>query len=254
MSLYYRLLSLTNRFPLSLVVGLLIGAAVAVMVFLSRSDCQQAAGRVELIEATPTTHRQQLYVGVMTAQSLLQTRAVAINQTWGRYASGLNFYVAEDTLQNHTADADLPLVSLPDVPDGYPPLKKFFMMLQYIADHHIEEYSWFMRADDDTYVRIPELLQFLSLLDPSEPLYIGAPGTGRSEDLNTLGLYTHELYCLGGPGTVFSHTLIRMLRPHLERCLREATTYHDDAEVGKCISRNIGIQCTCSIQVIKLLI
>ena len=247
MSLLYRLL-VSIKF---LIIGALVGAAAVVVMCLlpARSDYYGDDDRVEL-EGTPTTYKtyKMLYVGVMTAQSLLQTRAVAINQTWGQYASRLDFYIAEDALSNHTT-AELPLVWLPDVPDGYPPLKKFFRMLQYITDHYIDEYSWFMRADDDSYVRVPELVEFLSLLDPSEPLYIGSPGTGRKEDLNTLGMYTHELYCLGGPGTVFSRALMKQLRPYLEECLGEATTYHDDAEVGKCISRNIGIQCTASIQV-----
>ena len=249
MSLLYKLLVLvTNHFPISLVIGVLLGAAAVVMVMLPvKSDCYADRVELEATAATPTTHKR-LYVSVMTARSLLQTRAVAINQTWGQYAPRLDFYIAEDALSNHTAD--LPLIGLPDVPDGYPPLKKFFRTLQYIADHFIDEYSWFMRADDDSYVRVPELLDFLSLLDPSELLYIGSPGMGRKEDLNKLGLYTHELYCLGGPGTVFSRALLKKLRPHLEKCLGEATTYHDDAEVGKCISRNIGIQCTCSLQVV----
>lgn len=207
-------------------------------------------------ELRSPTIRRQLYVGVMTARKLLHTRATAINQTWGKYAPKLEFYVASPNLttgpkrvQSSDSSEPLPLILLPGISDGYPPLTKFFRMLEYMAEHYIEEFNWFMRADDDSYVRMPELLDFLHQLDSSKNLYIGAPGVGRPEDLGLIQLYTNELYCLGGPGTLFSRTLLKKLAPHLEECLAEATSYHDDAEVGKCISRRIGIQCTSSNEV-----
>lgn len=237
MSTYGRLLTL-KRVLVSVLAGLLLGV-VSGVTWKRRSaqiSCALTPSGSEVGLGAPPTTRRSLYVGVMTARKLLRTRAAAINQTWGQYAPGLEFYAASETSTNGTPEAvestNLPLVSLPGTPDGYPPLKKFFRVLQYMAKHHIEEYNWFMRADDDCYVRIPELLDFLSQLDPSQHLYIGASGTGKQDDLDKIRLFTHELYCLGGPGTLYSRALLKDLAPHLEKCLEEATSYHDDAEVG----------------------
>lgn len=239
--------TILKRLPVSLVAGLLIG----VMWTCTRKPSLELSCSDRQDKRETPIFRRQLYVGVMTAKSQLHTRALAVNQTWAQYASRLDFYTAIHP-ENHTTrlpPENLPLIKLPNVSDDYPPLKKYFRMLQYIANHFVEEYNWFMRADDDCYVRIPELMKFLGQLDPSQLLYIGASGTGRQEDLKTIKFFTHELFCLGGSGTVFSRALLKELRSHLEHCLNESTSLHDDAEVGKCISRQIGIQCTSSNQV-----
>ena len=189
--------------------------------------------------------REPLYVGVVTANSLLDTRATAVNRTWGQLVPKLEFFSSEGE-QHH----NLPIVSLPGVDDTYPPQKKVYRMLQYMHDHYIDKYDWFMRADDDSYIRIPELLEFLSKLDPNEDLYIGSPGMGREEDLERIKLLSHERYCMGGPGVIFSRALLIRLAPHLDDCLENVVvSYNEDLEVGRCVSRRLQVQCTWSYEV-----
>ena len=38
-------------------------------------------------------------------------------------------------------------------------------MLKYVCRHHIEEYDWFVRAVDDAYIKVDQLLGLLSTLD-----------------------------------------------------------------------------------------
>ena len=117
-------------------------------------------------------------------------------------------------------------------------------------DNHLDDYNWFLRADDDVYVRTKELVDFLSQLDPSEPLYMGQPGLGKPEDRERLKLFPHECYCMGGPGILYSNGLLRRLGPHLEECLQNVVvSYNEDVEVGRCVSRRVGVQCTWSYQV-----
>lgn len=189
--------------------------------------------------------RKPLFVGVVTAQSLLSTRAMAVNQTWGGKVPHLAFFSSTGS-SNH----GLPVVSLPDVDDTYPPQKKVYRMLKYMHDNFIDEYNWFMRADDDIYVRVEPLLYFLSKLDPSKELYIGQPGSGRAEDLQRIDLLPHEHFCMGGPGVIFSRALLRRLAPHLEDCLQNVVvSWNEDVEVGRCISRKLGVQCTWNYEV-----
>ena len=123
-------------------------------------------------------------------------------------------------------------------------------MLKYMYDNYLDDYNWFLRADDDVYVRTKELVDFLSQLDPSEPLYMGQPGLGKPEDRERLKLLPHEHFCMGGPGILYSNGLLRRLGPHLEECLQNVVvSYNEDVEVGRCVSRRAGVQCTWSYQV-----
>ena len=183
----------------------------------------------------------------MSAQSLLDTRARAINQTWGAKAPKLEFFSSADQAGGTYG---LPVVSLPGVDDTYPPQRKVYRMLKYMHDHYIDEFNWFMRADDDVYVRVEHLMHFLSKLDPMRMLYIGQPGGGKPEDLERIKLKAHEHYCMGGPGVIFSRALLMKLAPHLEDCLQnEVVSWNEDLEVGRCISRRLGVQCTWNYEV-----
>lgn len=189
--------------------------------------------------------RKPLFIGVVTAQKLLQTRARAINETWGKSAPKLAFFSSSGRSTRR-----LPVISLPGVDDTYPPQRKVFKMLKYMHDNFIDKYNWFMRADDDVYVRVDKLTEFLSQLDPSKELYLGQPGMGKPQDLERIKLRAYEHYCMGGPGVIYSQALLRKLAPHLDDCLEnEVVSINEDLEVGRCISRRVGIQCTWNYQV-----
>lgn len=189
--------------------------------------------------------RKTLFVGVVTAQKFLETRGKAIYETWGKSTPMIQFFSAEGK-----SKGTLPVVSLPGVDDTYPPQKKVYRMLKYMHDKYIDEYDWFLRADDDVYVRIPKLMEFLNTLDPTKMIYMGQPGMGKPQDLERIKLRSDEHYCMGGPGVIFSNTLLRRLAPHLEECLSNVVvSYNEDLEVGRCISRRLDVQCTWSYEV-----
>lgn len=62
--------------------------------------------------------RQPLLIGVVTAQVLLKTRATAVYNTWGALAPKIIFFSSPG--ENY----GLPVVSLPNVDDTYPPQRK----------------------------------------------------------------------------------------------------------------------------------
>ena len=189
--------------------------------------------------------KKTLFVGVVTAEKLLNTRGKAIYETWGKSAPMVTFFSGEGEPQT-----TLPVVSLPGVDDTYPPQKKVFRMLKYMYDNYIDEYKWFLRADDDVYVRVPQLIQFLNTLDSSKMIYMGQPGMGKPQDLERIKLRANEHYCMGGTGVIYSNTLLRRLAPHLDECLTDVVvSYNEDLEVGRCISRKLDVQCTWSYEV-----
>lgn len=97
-----------------------------------------------------------LYVGVMTAQKYLGSRALAAQRTWARFIPGrVEFFSSQQPPSAALGQPPppLPVIALPGVDDSYPPQKKSFMMIKYMHDHYLDKYEWFMRADDDVYIK-----------------------------------------------------------------------------------------------------
>ena len=142
---------------------------------------------------TKFPRNRQIFIGVMTTRQFLATRARAAYDTWVSDVPGrVTFFSAENSSDAGQL-AGLPsqsVVSLTGVDDTYPPQKKSFLLLKYMHDVHLNDYEWFMRADDDLYVRPKRLVRFLRSINHSKPLYIGQSGRGnRVSNLNLLLLY-----------------------------------------------------------------
>ncbi|ELK03125.1 Chondroitin sulfate synthase 3 [Pteropus alecto] len=202
--------------------------------------------------AAPSSRpRDFLYVGVMTAQKYLGSRALAAQRTWARFIPGrVEFFSSEQSPNAGLGQPPppLPVIELPGVDDSYPPQKKSFMMIKYMHDHYLDKYEWFMRADDDVYIKGDKLEEFLRSLNSSKPLYLGQTGLGNIEELGKLGLEPGENFCMGGPGMIFSREVLRRMVPHIGECLREMYTTHEDVEVGRCVRRFGGTQCVWSYE------
>ncbi|KAJ7399713.1 chondroitin sulfate synthase 3-like protein [Pitangus sulphuratus] len=192
--------------------------------------------------------RNFLYVGVMTAQKYLGSRAVAAQRTWAPSVPGRVEFFSSQGSAAPPGMPPLPVVALPGVDDSYPPQKKSFMMIKYMHDHYLDKYEWFMRADDDVYIKGEKLEEFLRSLNSSKPLYLGQTGLGNIEELGKLGLEPGENFCMGGPGMIFSREVLRRMVPHIGECLREMYTTHEDVEVGRCVRRFGGTQCVWSYE------
>ncbi|KJH51102.1 chondroitin N-acetylgalactosaminyltransferase [Dictyocaulus viviparus] len=182
-----------------------------------------------------------ILMGIMTAAKYVDTRAYNVWKTWAKHVPGkVLFFVAENTESVHP---ELPLVRLKGVDDTYPPQKKSFAMVKWMAENYLDEFDWFLRADDDLYVRGDEL----------EKAYaIGQAGLGNSAEYGLLALGSTDNYCMGGPGVVMSRETLRLLSPHLKSCLEHLLTSHEDVELGRCIRRHVGVACTWNYEMQKL--
>lgn len=206
--------------------------------------------RPEIDSGTPP--ESLLFVGVMTANRYLSTRAAAVHDTWARRVPGrVMFYSSEGSVRPAGA-ADLPLVPLPTVDDSYPPQKKSFLMLQHMWDNYGDAYEWFMRADDDVYVRPDRLAALLRSVDSRKPVFIGQAGRGNQEEFGLLSLEYDENFCMGGPGVIMSRETLARVVPHIKHCLRNLFTAHEDVELGRCVQKYAGVSCTWSYEVTSL--
>ena len=194
-----------------------------------------------------------VFVGVMTASKYLDTRAKAVYETWGKELPGkIAFFSSESSVVPENCP-DLPLVPLPRVDDTYPPQKKSFMMLQYMWKNYGDRFEWFLRADDDVYVRTDRLEKLLRSVDSRRAMYIGQAGRGNSEEFGLLSLEYDENFCMGGPGVILSRETLRRIVPHIKYCLRHLYTTHEDVELGRCVQKYAGIPCTWSYEMQSIL-
>ena len=194
-----------------------------------------------------------LFVGVMTARPYLAGRACSVWRSWGARVAErggqIRFFVGEaGEVGPGRADGGnwcgLPLVTLP-VPDtAYPPQQKSFAMLAWMADQVGPRSHWFLRADDDVFVKVDALLEFLRPINSSTPHYLGQAGVGRGLEEGKLELRWNQNFCMGGPGVLLSRATLVALRPEIPACLASLLTSHEDVEVGRCVARATGQSCS----------
>lgn len=216
------------------------------------ADTQPDAATTDTIneEARRTGNSKSLlFVGVMTAQKYMETRAAAVYQTWGKEVPGKIAFFSSATSTHPVNCPELPLVRLKGVDDSYPPQKKSFVMLQYMWENYGNDYEWFLRADDDVYIRPDKLEKFLRSVNSSRPHFIGQAGRGNQEEFGLLSLEYDENFCMGGPGIIFSRETLKKVAPRVKYCLQNLYTTHEDVELGRCVQKFANIPCTWSYEV-----
>ena len=133
-------------------------------------------------EPIPLPKNKHIFVGVMTTKDFLLTRARAAYDTWVKTIPGKVIFFSSENSEASAKQANLPeksVVSLRGVDDVYPPQKKSFLLLKYMHDVYLNDYEWFLRADDDTYVKGEELSTFLRSVNSSGTWFIGQSGQGN---------------------------------------------------------------------------
>ncbi|MPC09079.1 Glycoprotein-N-acetylgalactosamine 3-beta-galactosyltransferase 1 [Portunus trituberculatus] len=75
---------------------------------------------------------------------------------------------------NSSLDTELGAIDL-GVGDGRDHLwGKTKAAFKYLYDHHLNDYDWFFKADDDTYTIMENMRYMLSTYDSSLPIYFGS--------------------------------------------------------------------------------
>lgn len=122
-------------------------------------------------------------------------------------------------------------------------------MLQYMWTNFGNSFEWFIRADDDVYIRSDKLEHFLRSVDSNKLQFIGQAGRGNQEEFGLLSLEYDENFCMGGPGVIMSRETLARVAPHIKYCLKNLYTTHEDVELGRCVRRFAKIPCTWSYEV-----
>ena len=200
-------------------------------------------------------YRDKVLVGVLTSRENLESLVLAVNNTWASFLPKILFFtpVSRDVEfhDKYNKILGLPIVQLSDVSEeGFSKTKMSFKMLRYMHDHYINNFEWFMRVEDSLYMKPEKLIEFLNTVNSSDYLYMGRPAAFKAgELLKNVDLYRHERYCEGGPGVVLSRSTLLKLAPNLDACFEDSLSELEDMELGRCLFKSVGIQCTWSYEV-----
>lgn len=222
-------------------VGYVIGFVLGQLYF--RPNCEHSNS--ENNDPKYKNTRQLVYIGILTTRDYLSTRGQALLDTWADDTRHIRFYIGA----KNQSDSKIPkslkhlVINLKNVDDrAYPPQKKSLLMIEHFYKLK-NDYQFFMRADDDVYVKPEKLKMFLRTLNSTKKLLIGQSGGfgGNTEDLV---LEEHPNYCMGGPGVIFSHSLIEKFGGKVRSCLKDSIfTYHEDVELSRCVHKWTGVSC-----------
>lgn len=165
---------------------------------------------------------------VLTYQFNHHTKAAAVRDTWGRRCNKLVFI-------STTLDANLSSnVLLVNVTEDRRYLwGKTKQGLKQIWESYGNQYDWFLKADDDTWMFMENLRYFLYSYSPEMPIYFGCK----------LRPFVKQGYMSGGSGYVLSREAVRRFNEVAliddYKCWN-GTEGNEDVEIGKCLE-NVGV-------------
>ncbi|XP_042872866.1 glycoprotein-N-acetylgalactosamine 3-beta-galactosyltransferase 1-like [Penaeus japonicus] len=92
--------------------------------------------------------------------------------------------------------------------------------------------QWFLKADDDTFLLYPHLLDLLAEFDSSVPLLLGLPLVFKDESR-----HLQVEYMSGGAGYILSSPAVRLLQKTLlQECHLPGLTSYEDVNMGACMA------------------
>lgn len=168
----------------------------------------------------------RLYCVIMTAYKYFLTRAKAVNDTWGPRCD--TYVFMSETLLNNQSSFGLPLLPTSNVLSGYDHLTlKSVTAFLHIYETGFMEHDWFVKADDDTFIIVENLKDFLGSKDSSEPVTFGY----------NFKLKVERGYHSGGASYVLSKEALRRLyyayKSRHSLCKNDGGD--EDVEIARCL-------------------
>ena len=168
---------------------------------------------------------------ILTTAKYHETRAVIVKSTWAKRCNGLVFISDLD-------DPDLPAIAISEYNDYDHVWSKVRHAFRWAYDNHLDDFDWFMKADDDTFV-IMENFRALVIDHDSdkEDLYLGHPFGDESWS-------NPQSYTSGGSGYALSRKALKRLVeeafPVPKYCKPSSKEGSEDVFMGQCLE-SIGI-------------
>ncbi len=111
----------------------------------------------------------RIYCLILTTPQYFATRARAVNATWASRCDRFSF------ISEYSNDTKgLAIAPIANISSGYGHLtQKSTLAFHYAYEKFYNDYEWFVKADDDTYLFVDNLKSFLKDKNSSEPVTFG---------------------------------------------------------------------------------
>jgi glycoprotein-N-acetylgalactosamine 3-beta-galactosyltransferase len=115
---------------------------------------------------------------ILTSPQNFLTRAKAVNETWAPRCNGY-FFITEHIPKSLTHEQlkfteQVPIAPIKNITPGYEHLtQKSTLAFLFAYENYLNDFDWFVKADDDTYLFVDNLKTFLSEQNSSEPVTFG---------------------------------------------------------------------------------
>ena len=134
---------------------------------------------------------------VLTDPKQLDKRAVHVRDTWARHCD-LALFMSSET------NTTFPTIGL-NVKAGRnhlaPKSKQAWI---YVYEHYLNDFEYFVKADDDTFIIVENLRRYMANRNPEEPEFFG--------HRMYLSLFGRKIiYNSGGPGQVLSRKALKLM-------------------------------------------
>ncbi|CAF1259484.1 unnamed protein product [Adineta ricciae] len=183
-------------------------------------------------------YRSRLFCFVLTNQENLETRARATYETWGhrcgrfvlitRLNSSRSYTIFDDE-QIHLEENQLPIQYIPTLPnETYSHLADKVRQSLLFFNEIYPNYDWYLKADDDTYIIIENLLRFLisTIKRYPKPILYGYR-------------FREDYYVSGGSGYVITRDGLRLFSSYMNDDVKYSmcNSSMEDMMVGLCLQR-----------------
>ncbi|CAJ0606841.1 unnamed protein product [Cylicocyclus nassatus] len=180
----------------------------------------------ERVIADAVAEKVRIFCWILTCKENHQQRAIHVKATWVKRCNKYVFVSSDD-------DLNLPAINL-NVSNGRDHLwARTKAAFKYIHDSYLNEFDWFLKADDDTYVILENLRYMLLPYSPEQPIHFGCK----------FKMMVKQGYHSGGAGYVLSREALRRFVNEglndTEKCSPKEGG-DEDVEIGRCLE-NIGV-------------
>ncbi|KAK7101498.1 glycoprotein-N-acetylgalactosamine 3-beta-galactosyltransferase 1-like [Littorina saxatilis] len=197
---------------------------------LSRQDTREMLHSdptlmIDDTEARALKSRGRVLCWIPSVAYKLHSKIRAVNSTWIQRCDGHIFFI--EGLNPQPPD----VVSLDVLPGYYNLTAKVVSVFQYLYHHHLHDYDWFLKGDDDAYIIVENLRYVLAQYDPGDPVYVGHLYKQR---------HKHG-YMSGGASYAFSREALKRVVEDgymKDKCATKGR--YEDVEIGKCL-HNVGV-------------
>ncbi|CCD64792.1 N-acetylgalactosaminide beta-1,3-galactosyltransferase [Caenorhabditis elegans] len=187
---------------------------------------------IQGIEHSPATFTLptsgQIFCFVETSTKYYKDRVPSVASTWLPRCDHGRFFT-----KTHLPYPDIAYSTVyRNLRDTYDDLfRKSIFSLYYSYTSISKHFDWYLKTDDDTFVAMDHLREYLNTLNPAEPLYLGY----------RLAPFMNNGYNSGGSGYILSNAAMRMFVEQLYHNVRLCPYDRgEDRGMGRCLE-SVGI-------------